>query len=311
MGELSKSIGEKGERIVKFIFEEILGYNSLQENNSIDCIKGSRHKEPTAQKNKTTHGIDGLVAYKSPLEDYTLDIGLISSKFTGKEYPKNPSTTLKAHIKDLAFTLECFKSTKLKSDINQNFKEVDKTDIFGILVWLSNISSLDFDLISKVENIQIDSDLVFDKIILIDNCKANFLYESIFKTKEIYNSENIDFVYHNSGLNLTLLNEKSFGKVFPLNYLYSDIIPLRITNNDKVELRIFINDDFSENQFSLVLSFAKSFDHLNTIDKVILLYRSYDYLLNDNQVKQVLSNFDVYRLNDNLVIKKFPSDFRN
>lgn len=170
---------------------------------------------------------------------------------------------------------------------------------------------MDFDLSSKVANIQLDNDLIFDKIIFLDNNKVNFLYESIFKVKEVFNSENVDFVYHNSGLNFTSIQEKSFGKVFPLNYLYSDIIPLRILNNKDVELRIFINDNFSENQFSQILNFAKSFDHLNAIDKVVLFYKSYDYLINDNQVKQVLSNFPVYNLNDNLIIKKFPSDFRN
>lgn len=311
MGEWSKSIGEKGEKIVKFIFEDIFNYNSLQENNSIDCVKGLKHKDSTAKNNKTTHGIDGLVAYKSPVEDYTLDVGVISSKFVGGDYPKYPSTFFKSYIKDLAFTLECFNNSKLKSSLNQNFIEVNKTEIFGILVWLSNTSPLDFDLTSKVENIQIDNDLIFDKILLLDNSKVNFLYECIFRTKEILGSENVDFVYHNSGLNFTSIQEKSYGKIFPINYLYSDIIPLRISNGKNVELRIFVNDDFSENQFSQILNFAKSFDHLNAIDKLVLFYKSYDYLLNDNQIKQVLSNFPTYNLNENLIIKKFPSDFRN
>lgn len=311
MGEWSKSIGEKGEKIVKFIFEEILNYNSLQENNSIDCIKGLKHKDSSAKSNKSTHGIDGLVTYKSPVEDYTLDIGVISSKYVGDDYPKYPSTLFKSHIKDLAFSLECFNKSKLKSNLNQNFTEVNKTEIFGILVWLSNKSALDFDLTSKVANIQIDGELIFDKIIFLDNNKVNFIYESIFRVKEVYNSDNVDFVYHNSGLNFTSIQEKSFGKIFPLNYLYSDIIPLRIFNDKNVQLRIYINDDFSENQFSQILNFAKTFDHLNTVDEVVLLFKSYDYLINENQIKQVLSNFPTYNLTENLFVKKFPSDFRN
>lgn len=311
MGEWSKSIGEKGEKIVKFIFEDILNYNSLQENNSIDCVKGLKHKDSSAKNNKTSHGIDGLISYKSPVEDYTLDIGVISSKYIVGDYPKNPSTLFKSHIKDLAFTLECFNNSKLKSKLNQNFIEVNKTEIFGVLVWLSNSSSLDFDLTSKVSKIQIDDDFIFDKIIFLDNSKVNFLYESIFRTKEILNNANVDFVYHNSGLNFTSIHGKSYGKIFPINYLYSDIIPLRISDGKNVELRVFINDDFDENQFSQILNFSKSFDQLNAIDKVVLFYKSYDYLLNDNQVKQVLSNFPTYSLNDNLLIKKFPSDFRN
>lgn len=162
MGEWSKSIGEKGEDIVKFIFENILNFNSLIENDSINCIRGYKHKDSNANSNKTTHGIDGLISYKNPLEDYTLDIGLISSKYTASEYPKYPSTLFKAHLKDLAQTLECFNNSKLKNDLNHNFVEVNKTEILGILVWLSNSSDLNYDLISKVDNIQMDSDLIFD-----------------------------------------------------------------------------------------------------------------------------------------------------
>ena len=167
MGEWSKSIGEKGEDIVNFIFENILNFNSLVENSSIDCIRGLKHKDNTAKSNRSSHGIDGLVSYKSPLEDSCLEIGIISSKYIGGEYPKYPSTLFKSHIKDLAQTLECFYNSKLKNNINHNFNGVNKTEIFGILVWLSNTSEINYDLISKVDNIQIDSDIIFDKIILL------------------------------------------------------------------------------------------------------------------------------------------------
>jgi len=311
MGEWSKSIGEKGEKIVKFVFEEILNYNSLQENNSINCNKGTKHKDASAKNNKTTHGVDGLVTYKSPLEDYTLDIGIISSKYVSDEYPKYPSTLFKSHIKDLAYTLECFNYSKEKSNLNQSFTGVNKTDIFGVLVWLSNKSPINFDLSAVVSKVQIDSELVFDKIILLDNNKVNFLYESIFRTKENFGVSNVDFVYHNSGLNFASIHEYSFGKIFPLNYLYSDIIPLRIQNGKEIEFRIFINDDYSEEQFSQILTFAKSFDHLSSTDRTVLYFKTYDYLINENSIKQTLSNFPTFTLNENLLVKKFPSDFRN
>jgi len=311
MGEWSKSIGEKGEYIVKFVFENILNFNSLQENTTLDCIKSVRHKENRSKSNRKTHGVDGLISSKSPLEDNSLDIGIISSKYVGGDYPKNPSNLFKLHIKDLAQTLECFNNSKLKNNINHNFIGINKTEVFGILIWLSNTSDLNFDLVSKVDNVQLDSSLIFDKIILLDNSKVNFLYESIYRTKEISGDDNVDFVYHNSGLNLTSLQEKSYGKIFPLNYLYSDIIALRTKRDNKISLTIFINDDFNIEQFVQLLNFGKSFDHLNAIEKLVLNYKSYDYLINDNAVKERLVKFPMYKLNQNLEIKKFPSDFRN
>jgi hypothetical protein len=157
----------------------------------------------------------------------------------------------------------------------------------------------------------IDNDLIFDKIILLDNSKVNFLYESIFRTKEVIGSGSVDFVYHSTGLNFTSLQENSYGKTFPLNYLYSDVIVLRTEKDNKVTLSIFINDNFEEDQFSQILSFAKSFDHLNAVNKIVLNYRSYDYLINENSLKEKLIKFPMYNLNQNLEVKKFPSDFRN
>lgn len=311
MGEWSKSIGEKGEDIVKFVFEDILNFNSLIENESINCIKRTKHKDKKSMFDRTTHGIDGLIYYQSPLEDYSLDIGLISSKYVGNEYPKSPVSLFKAHLRDLAQSIECFNQSKLKNNINQNFIGINKTEVFGILVWLSNTSDLNFDLVSKVDNILIDSDLLFDKIIFLDNNKINFLYESIFRNKEVFGAAKVDFVYHSSGLNLLTSQNKYYGKIFPLNYLYSDIIPLRIENNNKITLSIFINDDYQEEQLSQILHFAKSFDHLNAVNKVSIKYRSYDSLINEKSVKEKLINFPNYKLNQNLELKKFPSDFRN
>lgn len=161
MGEWSKSIGEKGEHILNFIFEDVLNFNSLQENITINCINQINHINKGAKKDRKTHGIDGLINYKSPLEDNCLEIGVISSKFTSEPYPKYPSALFKSYIKDLANTLECFNRSQLKSSINKNQSNVNKTDIFGILLWLSNNDNIYYDVISKVNSIQIDSNLIF------------------------------------------------------------------------------------------------------------------------------------------------------
>lgn len=308
MGEWSKSIGEKGERIVKFIFEDILDFNSLVENSSIDCIKGEKHK--TATKDKTTHGIDGLIYYESPVEDNLLDIVLISSKYT-IEYPKYPKTDFKNHMTDLGHTLECFKNSKYKNEINFKSKSVSKTDLTGVLVWLSNDSEISYDLISHLKNTNLNADLNFDRIIVVDNQRVNFLYESIYRIKEVFGKQNIDFVYHNSGLNFDKIQLSSFGKIFPINYLYSDVIPLRVKQNGQVNLYIFINDNFSRINFSQILSFAKTFDQINAAKKIIINYKSFDSLKDQNTAKETLINFKDYQLGENLIIRKFPSDFRN
>lgn len=310
MGEWSKSVGEKGEKLLKFLFEDILNYNSLIENKTIGCFKGQKHIEGKSER--TTHGLDGVVSYVSPLEDATIDIAIISSKYESKEYIKYPSTQFKSHIKNLAQTIECFHNSKLKNNINKNFSsDIRKTEVIGVLLWLSNESNLDFELTSKVANIQIDDDYLVDKIILVDNHRINFLFESIYSTIQKYGIDKVNFVYHDTGINSIKYQENTFGKVFPLNYLYSDVILLRVENSDEIEFHIYVNDDFNEMQFVQMLNFAQSFDNLNAAKKVVLFYKNYDYLNFEGLVKEKLSQFNNYRLEKNLQLRKFPADFRN
>lgn len=309
MGEWSKSVGEKGEYLLKFLFEEILNFNSLIENQSIDCNNGPKHQ--ISKGPRTTHGLDGIISYVNPLEDSTLDIGIISSKYEGKEYVKYPSSKFKQHLKDLGFAIECFKNSKIKNSINKNFSSINKTEVIGILLWLSNESALDFELAPKIANIQIDEIWGVDKIILIDNNRINFLYESVYASIKSNGLENVDFVYHDTGLNTLSLQKSYFGKTFPMQYLYSDLILLRINTIADVEFHVYINDIFDEFQFTQILNFAKTFDKLTAAKKIVIFYRHYDYLLAENLVKEKLAQFTNYRLNVNLEIRNFPSNFRN
>lgn len=305
MGEWSKSIGEKGEKITKFIFEEILNINSLEENTSISCFNGEKHIK--SKKPRQTHGIDGLYHYENPLEDELLEIVLISSKYT-LNYPPNPKSKFKEYLKDLAEAIECFKLSKENSEINQRYNSVSKTIWTGILVWLSNDDTKDSDVISKVSNSIINSELEFDKIILLDNKRIDFLYETIYKTKQL--NPSVKIVYHNTSLNQGSINEFSYGDKFPIDYLYADVIHLRVEKDSEVTFLIFINDNFDRVNFSQILSFAKTYDFLNAIDKTVINYLDYDSLKHEKIVKSVLNDYQSFKLDSNLQLMKFPNDFR-
>lgn len=311
MGEWSKTVGEKGEKVVDFFFKDILGYNSVTPNETISCNKGTKHKAKAAKGEKTTHGIDGLISSKSPLEDQLLDIAVISSKYTADEYPKSPKAKFKEHFEDLAFTLECFKNSKLYSETNFKYRGMRRTEITGILVWLSDKSPQDYELIPKVANMQIDADLIFDKIVVVDNNRLNFLHSTVHRAKEVFGSANVKFVYHNTSLNNIGLNSLSYGDFLPVQYLFSDVIPLRVEKNGEVEFVIFSKDEFSRENFSKLLSFAISFDHLSSAKKTILSFPDYNELHHKGIIESELSKFPKYILNQNLVLRKHPSDFRN
>lgn len=311
MGEWSKTVGEKGEKVVDFFFKEILGYNSVTSNETINCIKGAKHKSKAAKGDKTTHGIDALISSKSPLEDQLLDIVVISSKYTAEIYPNSPKAKFKEHFEDLAFTLECFKNSKLYSETNYKFSGITRTEITGILVWLSDKSPENYELIPKIANIQLDADLIFDKIIVIDNNRMDFLHQTVFRAKQMYGVDNVKFVYHNTSLNIIGLNSTSYGDVMPVQYIFSDIIPLRIEKGSDVEFLIYCKDSFSKDNLSKLLSFAKSFDHLASAKKIILSFPDYNELHHKGIIEGELFKFPKYTFNQNLLVSKYPSDFRN
>ncbi|OXA80172.1 GapS4a family protein, partial [Flavobacterium frigidimaris] len=306
-----KSVGEKGEKIVDYFFRDILGYGNVLHGESITCNKPFKHKDKKAKGNRTTHGIDAFVSMVSPMEDNVLDVGVISSKFTSKAYPNSPKTTFKEHFNDLAHTLECFKNSKLSAETNFGSSNVNKTEVFGILVWASNKSDENKNIISEVSNIQFDSDLVFDKIIVLDNNRLNFFVETIQNAKKEFGKENLKFVYHNTGLNNISLQSQSFGDFLPLEYLFSDIIPVRIEREGKVELLIFSKDEFSSDNCSKLLDFAKGFDHLGSISSIILSFPDFNDLEHSPIVQKELLRFGNYKYNKNLFLKKHTEDFRN
>lgn len=309
MGEWSKKVGEKGEVIVEYFFKEILGYNSVLTGESIDCIKGAKHK--IGKKDRSTHGIDGMISAKSPLEDNILDIGVISSKFTSKPYPNSPKTTFKEHITDLAHTLECFKYSKLYSDTNKKYSQIDRTDITGILVWASNKSPQNEGIIPKISNSLLDQDLVFDKIIIIDNERISFFVETVLNAKKEFGEKNVKFVYHNTNLNNSGLPTHSYGSFLPINYIFSDLIPIRIENENNVDLLLFSKDEFNSENFSQLLAFAKNFDHLDSTHRVIISFPEFNKLENESAITSVLAEFEQYKLNKNLIVRTHLSNFKN
>lgn len=311
MGEWSKAIGEKGEKIVEFFFKEVLGYNSVIPTQEIKCNKGTKHKSRGAKGERTTHGIDSLLSVRSPLEDKLLDMVVISSKYTADEYPKNPKAKFKEHFEDLAFTLECFKNSKLYTETNFRFSGISRTEITGVLVWLSDGSAQDFELIPKISNIQVDSDLVFDKILVVDNNRLDFLYSTVYRTKEVYGASNVQFVYHATSLNNIGLNSKGYGDFLPIHYLFADILPIRVESNGEVEFIVFCKDNFSSDNLSKLLSFANTFDHLASTKRITLSFPDYNDLKFRGEVEGMLSKFPKFTLNQNLSIRKYLSDFRN
>jgi len=116
MGERSKTIGEIGENITKNFFD-LIGWSCTRSNESLGCLKPQKHTTKSSKKEmRETHRIDYLYSYESPLENETFNNVICSVNNTDAPYPNNPVSKFKDYLVDLAQTIECFTSSKLKSE---------------------------------------------------------------------------------------------------------------------------------------------------------------------------------------------------
>jgi hypothetical protein len=106
MGEWSKSVGERGEKIVADLLN-LVGWGEAQAGIDIPCSYPTRHRQENSDRR--SHGIDYSYCYVSRTADSVLDNLVISAKFTAEPYPASPSLKFRSHFKDLARAMECFK----------------------------------------------------------------------------------------------------------------------------------------------------------------------------------------------------------
>lgn len=313
MGEWSKKIGEQGEDIVKYFFEELIGYrNSYRTNISIDCNHSDDHKKKGSDK-RLTHGVDGLVSYKSPLFDELLEIGIISSKYTFDKYPNKPKETFKDFFVELAFTIKCFLHSPNYREINSSTSNVSDTTITGVLFYLSNNEeSRSQDLVQEIADTSFQSyNLAYDKILVVDNSRMEFLFNLIQPIKNGFGNDNYEFIYPKTGMNNSMTQNNSFGKKLPLQYLCSNIIPIRIKEGNNTILLIGTRDKFDENDLLKIIGLSKEFNHLEATTKTIISFPDYNKLTHSETVKKVLAQLESVDYSDQIEVVKHDFDFRN
>lgn len=302
MGELSKKIGEHGEKVVKN-FLSMIGWNEIQDGVTIPCDRGGEH-------DAQTHGLDVFHSVRSQLQDFTLDNVIVSVKYSAKPYPKSPISIFKRYLKDLAHTMECFMSSDHRVDNNYKYEMtgVRASREIGVLFWLTNDKNTDQSIVGKIANIEIDKKLSFSSIHIVDNARLAFIYSSITFVKNQFSKKQFFFHYAFSSSNYSDPSITKFGQVMPVEYLTSNILPFRLVDGetDKVTFCLSCFENFSEDVINRLMYLASDVSQDFTND-FIFLFPDYDHLSHHPIVmgaKRVQStghsklNVDVFCYND-------------
>ena len=167
-------------------------------------------------------------------EDFTISNAIISVKYTSKPYPSSPNSKFKEHITDLSQVIECFARSELRDQSNREYEGygIRKSNDTGVLFWFSGNRDSEQDVVGKVSSVILDKELDFSSIQVVDNARAAFIYNSIVTARRIYNACELNFHYSFNSSNYTDQSIEKYGKMLPLEYLTSPIIPMRLIDKD-------------------------------------------------------------------------------
>ncbi|ERI11808.1 GapS4a family protein [Aneurinibacillus aneurinilyticus] len=308
-GEKSKSSGEFGEKIVNKILK-LIGWVDLRKGVDIDCCEGEKHKN--GKNERKTHGIDYLFSYECPLCNNTQEDILISVKHTTNKYPAKPTNQFKEYLIDIAKTLECFPHDNEygNQSINPSLYEA-RFNVSGVIFWLSNHQDdKDEGIIEKISDFRLGQEIEYGPVYLVDNKRANFLLKVINYVTSKY-SENFRFVYPSTGYNnADILKKNSSGRILPVQYINSSILPIRIDEQDKGgTLLLFVNEEFDEWRLKRLIGLS----HFLTEgwgDKKIILFPDYNDLEHSNIVSNVKQLFADGNFREKVMVKSFSLDLQ-
>ena len=286
MGEISKRTGELGEEAAVRLLEKI-GWSNGQQNVSIPCNDTVKHPK------RETHGIDYLKLYSCPLIQQRLVNAVVSVKAVTGPYEKYPNSKLKTHLKELSDICNCYDRSDAKGEATEKFSDqaIESESIIGVLVWLSgDASQLNRNLIKETTTAQIDGieDFQFEAAYLVDNKKAEFLWQILTHADQIY--QGWKFLYIETGLNYREDIKRKSGAILPVEYINGSIIPLKCSKDGAEHIVLYSETSFSEEDLKKLVGLANklSASFANSID---ILFPDYTVNGNENIVRQVLDFF--------------------
>ena len=84
----------------------------------------------------------------------------------------------------------------------------------------------------------------FSSVYLVDNKRADFLYDTITSVRNIFADSKIEFLIPNTGHNNTIDTRKTSSSILPLQYINASVLPLKIVQGATEILVLNVIDDF-------------------------------------------------------------------
>lgn len=286
-GEKSKKSGEYGENIVDKILK-LIGWENSDNGVTIQCFEEDHNRK------SQTHGIDYIFSLESPLMSNVQEDVLISVKHHLDKYPSGIVGKFKSHLTDLAQAMDCFPDDEHYSmqKVSENILE---RHVSGVIFWIASKDELEKDIVKEITQFRNLDKPEYGPIYLVDNKRANFLYNSISYSKKYYGT--YKFYYHSTGYNNNdPFIKNDIGSKLPVQLINTSILPIRVDPQEGPTLLLFINEPFNSDSLKRVMGFAHrltgtwaknivilypdyiEFDHKNDVQSVKRLFQSEEFI---------------------------------
>ncbi|EIJ6618330.1 hypothetical protein LJK89_004803 [Vibrio parahaemolyticus] len=311
-GERSKTIGEVGESIAENFFNKI-GWGLPQKGVYYPCIKPQKHALSTSKKGeKTQHGIDFQVSYKSSLESETLNHLIISVKHAkDSKYPASATEKFKGYIRDLVHTRECFLRSGERRESNMAHKGCKRINDIPVLFYISSYDHEDFDFVSKLQSSRFMSDYDIGELYVVDNRRVSFILNVLTYIESKHSDWDWYFFHPLTGMNIADSTIMQHNKKMQVEFLNSPFIPFLLKKNvgghETCKFLVASIDDFSENNFAKLITYCRQNTNDNVSDVEIV---TGDYFPDDHDsIKRKVLSANETELNVSL--GSFKPNFRS
>lgn len=308
-GEKAKSSGEYGEKIVGKILE-LIGWEGTDDGVTVPCVHKEKHSEGEKESNK--HGIDYVYQYKSSLRDFTRQDILISVKCRDG-YPKKDETLrrkFKQFYEDLVNAAECYPASVIYS---RKIAQTKKRFLSGLIFWIDRDredGKQYVNITDKIAVVRLQENNVFESVALIDNNRAQFLYESLTFVQNHYGKENVEFFYIDTGLNNSNLEKVYSGSAMPVEYICSDILPLSINKQDNKILFLIVKDKFDKDYLKRIIGLSQDLTK-NWASEIVIAFPNYNEFEHKALCADAKLEFDDSKFTKSISVITYLPDFRD
>lgn len=311
-GERSKTIGEIGESIAENFFSKI-GWGMPQKGVYFPCLHPKLHVLPSSKGDeKTQHGIDFQINYKSSLESETMNNLLVSVKHSKDTmYPQSATKIFIGYISDLVHSMQCFQRSSHRQDLIKSANQCKKVNDIPVLFYISSKNDKNYNFIEKIATSNFMNKYEVKELYVVDNKKVTFILDVLSYLDNNYKDYEWYFFHPQTGMSYSDPDIIQHSKIMQVEFLTNNFIPFilkkKLGSNETNKFLVVSSENFSDEVLAKHITYARK-NTSDTVRDIEISTNDYYPDDHDSTVRKVLNmNEEGFEVK----VSNFLPDFRS